>query len=178
LRRTYQAGALPAGGDLDQLPHELYPLFRDRYIDELARRAGSARVLTSTLSDHIHHVSSVASLIPNTRFVLMRRHRQDTALRIYMSKYLRGNAYAYDLKSIADYLTWYGTMIELVAKAYSDVAIVVTYEDMIADPNAVLDKVTGLIGLRVGAGPRPVLVDDRDVAKPYGDLMGAFAERS
>jgi hypothetical protein len=176
LRRTYQAGALPVGGDLDQLPAELYPLFRGRYIDELARRVGSARVLTSTLSDHIHHVSTVASLIPNARFVLMRRRRQDTALRIYMSKYLRGNAYAYDLKSIAEYLAWYDAMIELVARTYSDAALVVSYEDMIADPNAVLDKVTGLIGLDVGAGPRPALVDDRDVAKPYEDLMGAFAE--
>jgi tetratricopeptide (TPR) repeat protein len=174
LRGTYQAAALPAGGDLDQLPTDLYLLFRDRYLDELTRRVGSGRVLTSPLSDHIHHASTIASLIPNVRFVLMRRNSQDTALRMYMSKYLRGNAYAYDLKSIAEYLTWYDAMIALIAEKHSDVSIVVTYENMIADPNAVLDKVAGLVGLSVGDGPTPDLIDDRDVAKPYKELMGTF----
>jgi len=50
----------------------------------------------------------------------------------------------------------------------------VSYENMIADPNAVLHSVAGLIGLRVASGPRPDLIDDRDVAKPYKELMGAF----
>ena len=131
-------------------------------------------MLTSALSDHIHHVSAITSLIPNVRFVLMRRNPPDVALRMYMSKYLRGNAYAYDLKSIADYVAWYNAMIALVAQKHSDVSIVVSYENMIADPNAVLHSVAGLIGLRVASGPRPDLIDDRDVAKPYKELMGAF----
>jgi hypothetical protein len=159
---------------LDQLPNDLHALFRDRYLDEVARRAGSARVLTSALSDHIHHVSAMTALIPNVRFVLMRRNPHDVALRMYMSKYLRGNAYAYDLKSIADHVAWYNAMIALVAQKHSDVSIVVTYENMIADPNAVLHSVAGLIGLSVGSGPRPDLIDDRDVAEPYKEFMGAF----
>ena len=56
----------------------------------------------------------------------------------------------------------------------SDASIVVRYENMIADPNAVLHQVAGLVGLSVGDGPRPDLIDDRDVAKPYKELMGAF----
>jgi len=174
LRGSLQASALPACRDLDQLSNDLHALFRDRYLDEVTRRAGPARVLTSALSDHIHHVSAITSLIPNVRFVLMRRNPPDVALRMYMSKYLRGNAYAYDLKSIADYVAWYNAMIALVAQKHSDVSIVVSYENMIADPNAVLHSVAGLIGLRVASGPRPDLIDDRDVAKPYKELMGAF----
>ena len=174
LRRAYQAAALPAGGDLDQLPSELQASYRDHYVEELARHIGSARVLTSALSDHIHHVSAIAPQIPNVRFVLMRRNPRDTALRIYMSKYLRGNAYAYDLKSIADYLAWYDAMIGLVAEKHAETSLVVTYDDMIADPNAVRDQVAGLVGLSVGHAPTPDLVDDRDVAKPYDALMASF----
>jgi len=171
LRRVYQASAVPAIGDFDNLSSDLYPLFRDCYVDEITRRAGSARVLTSALSDHVHHASTIASLIPNVRFVLMRRNPQDTALRMYMSKYLRGNAYAYDLKSIAEYLAWYETMIELFAQKYADISIVVTYENMLADPSATLNKVTGFAGLSTGDRPKPELVDDRDVAEPYKSLM-------
>jgi tetratricopeptide (TPR) repeat protein len=174
LRRAYQAAALPAGGDLDQLPSELQASYRDRYIDELTQHVGSARVLTSALSDHIHHVSAIAPLIPNVRFVLMRRNPQDTALRIYLSKYLRGNAYAYDLKSIADYLAWYDAMIALVAEKHSEMSMVVTYEDMIADPSAVRERVAGLVGLSIGHAPTPDLVHDRDVAKPYDALTASF----
>jgi tetratricopeptide (TPR) repeat protein len=174
LRRTYQASAFPACGDLDKLPTDLQASFRDYYLDEVTRRAGSAHVLTSALSDHIHHASMIASLIPNVRFVLMRRNPQDVALRMYMSKYLRGNAYAYDLKSIADYLGWYDAMSTLVAQKHSDASIVVTYEDMIADPNAVLHRVADFAGLRVEGGARPNLVDDRGVAEPYKELMGPF----
>jgi Flp pilus assembly protein TadD len=171
LRRAYQASAVPAIGDLDNLTSDLFPLFHDFYLDELARRARSACVFTSTLSDHIHYASTIASLIPNVRFVLMRRNPQDTALRMYMSKYLRGNAYAYDLKSIAGYLAWYDAMIDLIAQKYRDVSIVVTYENMIADPSAVLNKVGEFAGLSVRNGSKPEPIDDRDVAKPYAELM-------
>jgi tetratricopeptide (TPR) repeat protein len=171
LRRAYQASAIPAIGDLDNLTPALYPLFRDCYLDELTRRARRARVFTSALSDYIHHASTIASLIPNVRFVLMRRNSQDTALRMYMSKYLLGNAYAYDLKSIAGYLAWYDAMIDLFAQKYRDVSIVVTYENMIADPYAVLNKVGGFAGLSVRDGTKPELVDDRGVGEPYIELM-------
>jgi tetratricopeptide (TPR) repeat protein len=176
LRRAYQASALPAIGDLDNVTSDLYPLFRHYYLDELTRRARSTCVFTSTLSDHIHHASTIASLVPNVRFVFMRRSPQDTALRIYMSKYLRGNAYAYDLKSIARYLAWYDAMTDLFAQKYRDVAIVVTYESMIADPHTVLSKVGSFAGLNVRDGFKPELVDDRDVARPYTELMGHYSQ--
>jgi Flp pilus assembly protein TadD len=174
LRRTCQAAAFPPVGYLENLPSELHSLFRDYYLDELTRRTGSARLLTSTLSDRIYHSNVIASLIPNARFVLMRRRPQDNALRIYMSKYLRGNAYAYDLQSIATYLAWYDSMIDLFAEKYPEISTVVTYESMIADPIAVLHKVASLAGLRVNDSSKPELVDDRDVAKPYQRLMGDY----
>jgi tetratricopeptide (TPR) repeat protein len=171
LRRTYQASAVPAIRDLNNLSSDLYPLFRDCYRAELTRRASSACVFTSTLSDHIHHASTIASIIPNVRFVFMRRNPRDIALRMYMSKYLRGNAYAYDLKSIAGYLAWYDAMIDLFVQKYRDVAIAVTYENMLADPHAVLNKVVGFAGLSVRAGSKPELIDDRNVAEPYTEMM-------
>src|SRR5262249_14407595 len=87
LSRTCQTAALPTSRHLEDLPSELLPMFRENYLEELTRRAESARVFTTTLSQRIHDVSILASVIPNARFVLVRRDLQDTKLRIYMTKY-------------------------------------------------------------------------------------------
>jgi tetratricopeptide (TPR) repeat protein len=172
LRGTYQSAALPTCPHLEDLPAELLPSFRDHYLADLTRRAGAARVFTSALSSRIHDASLIASVLPNIRFVLMRRNRNDTALRIYMSKYLRGNSYAYDLKSIAAYMDWYARMIDLMAAKFSKISVVISYEGMIADPTAAVRKVADLAGLSVNNGMKLHPVDDRDVAKPYAKLMG------
>jgi tetratricopeptide (TPR) repeat protein len=172
LRRTFQSAALPASRYLEDLPPELLPSFRDNYLEDLIRRAGSARAFTNTLSQRIHDASIIASVIPNARFVLMRRESHDTALRIYMTKYLRGNSYACDLKSIAGYLEWYDLMTDLTAAKFSEIAHTVAYENMIADPLAVLREVANMSGLSVKGEPAPGVVDDRGVATHYRELIG------
>lgn len=172
LRRTFQSAAFPAGGHLEDLPPELLPSFRDNYLHDLARRMGSARVFTNTSSHRIHDASIVASVVPNVRFVLVRRDLRDTALRIFMTKYLRGNSYAYDLKSIASYLEWYDAMVDLMAEKFSEISLVVTYEGLVDDPIAVLRKVANLCGRSVKDGSISGPVDDRGIATHYRELMG------
>ncbi len=176
FRHAFQSAALPASRCLEDLPPELLPSFRDHYVESLVRRAGSASVFTNTSSHHIHDASIIASVIPNVRFVLLRRDPRDVALRIFMTKYLRGNAYAYDLKSIAGYLQWYNKMFDLIAEKLSDIALVATYESMIADPGTILQKVALMSGLSVKDEPVRKPIDDRGVAAPYRELMGASDE--
>lgn len=171
-RRTFQSAAIPAGGYLEDLPPELLPSFRDNYRHDLARRMGSARVFTNTSSHLIHDASIITAVVPNVRFVLMRRDLRDTALRIFMTKYLRGNSYAYDLGSIANYLAWYNAMIDLTAEKFSHTALVVTYESLVADPIGELRKIADLCGLSAAHGAIPGPVDDRGVATQYRQLMG------
>ena len=174
LHRTCQSAALPNCPHLEDLPAELLPSFRDHYLAELTRRAGTARVFTSALSDRIHDASLIASVLPNVRFVLMNRNPKDVALRIYMTKYLRGNSYAYDLKSIAAYMDWYAQMTDLMAEKFSKISVVISYEGMIADPITAVRKVANLAGLSVNNEMKLHPVDDRDVAKPYAKLMGPY----
>ena len=174
LHRTCQSAGLPTCQLLEELPAELLPSFRDHYLAALTKRAGAARVFTSALSSRIHDASLIASVLPNVRFVLMRRNPKDAALRIYMSKYLRGNFYAYDLKSIAAYMDWYTRMIDLVAEKFSKISVVISYESMIADPIAAVRKVADLTGLNVSNEMKLHPVDDRDVAKPYAKFMEPY----
>jgi tetratricopeptide (TPR) repeat protein len=172
VRRTFQAAAIPTSNYLEDLPPQLLPSFREMYLEDLARRAGPARVITNTLPGRIYDAGLIAMVVPNVRFLLVKRSLDDVVWRIYLTKYLSGNSYAYDLKAIRDYLSWYNTMIDLAADKFPEIAKVVRYETMVDDPATVLHGVAELCGLGVNGGPVPALGHDRGCAAPYRELMG------
>ena len=172
IRGTFQKAAIPASPHLDELPPPFLPAFHDNYLEDLVRRVGSARVLTNTISGRIHDAGLIAQTIPNVRFLLVKRNADDTALRIFMTKYLRGNSYAYDLKSIRDYLNWYDAMIDLTAAKLPGIARIVTYEAMITDPATTLQEAADLCGLSMKHDSLPALGNDRGCSAPYREFMG------
>jgi len=167
LRRTFQMAAIPASNRLEDLPAQLLPAFREMYLEELTRRAGPARIFTNTLPGHIHNTALISSVIPNARFLLVKRGSDDAAWRIFLTKYLRGNAHAYDLKAIRDYLDWYNAMIDLTAEKLPAITRVVSYEAAVNDPQAVLDGVAKLCNLAVGERPASSLANDCGCSAPY-----------
>lgn len=170
LQRTFDAAALPRSKFLEQLPPAYLPAFRDIYHEQIARRAGSARVFTNTTPDRIHEAGLIAANIPNARFVFVTRDKDDNALRIYMKKYLRGNSYAYDLKSIYEYLDWYEQMAGLLIAKFPDAVRHVRYETIVSDPLAAAAAAADLCGIAVNDALPPV-GDDRGCAEPYRALM-------
>lgn len=172
MRRTFHGAAIPTGNFLEELPPHLLPSFRENYLEDLARRARGARVFTNTSPGGIHVAGLIAAAIPNVRFVLVKRSLDDVIWRIYLTKYLFGNSYAYDLATIRDYLSWYNTMMDLTAEKLPDITRIVSYETMVDDPAAVLRAVAGLCGLGVNEGPVPAVAHDRGCAAPYREFIG------
>jgi tetratricopeptide (TPR) repeat protein len=177
ISRTFQRAALLGSKFLENLPHTLNSLFRSMYIDELARRAGLARVFTNTNLMRIHDADLVAAAIPNVRFVLVKRNLEDNALRIYMRRYQTGHAYAYDLKATYNYILWYHQMTDLLAHKLPEIVRVIHYEEMIACPARVLRLVADLCNLPIVKDHVPSLGDDRGCAAPYRQFMDAQLER-
>ncbi len=171
VNRSFQTAALPTGSHLDDLPEELLSLFRQTYLEDVARRAGSARVFTNTRPGHIHYAARLASVIPNARFLLVKRDADDVAWRIYLTKYLSGNPYAYDLDTIIDYLNWYNEMIDLTAKKLPEITRIVRYEAIVDDPAASLHDVAELCGLDFNREPLPPIPNDRGCATPYRAVL-------
>ena len=171
VRRTFQAAAIPTAGRLDDLPAQLLPSFREMYVEELVKRAGSAHVFTNTLPGHIHNAVLMASVIPNARFVLVKRSLEDVTWRIYLTKYLSGNSYAYDLKALIDYLDWYNTMIDLTAEKLPGITQVVSYEAMVEAPGATLRDIARLCNLSIDGRPVLSLPNDRGCSTPYRGFL-------
>jgi hypothetical protein len=174
IRRTFQTSGLLTSNFLENLPPQLDSLCREFYLEELARRAGAARVFTNTHPVRIHDAARMLAAFPNVRLILMKRDLDGNVLRIFLRKYRGGNAYAYDLNTARENVLWYHQMIELLAEKFPNFVRIVRYEDMIADPAAALRIAADLCcGLAVPDGPVPVIGDDRGCAEPYRRLMAA-----
>jgi hypothetical protein len=81
--------------------------------------------------------------------------------------------YAYDLNTARENVLWYHQMVDLLPEKFPDFVRVARYEDMIADPAAVLREAADLCGLAVPEGPMPAVGDDRGCAEPYRRFMAA-----
>src|SRR5262249_20996842 len=173
VARTFQTSGLLTSRRFEHVPAQLYSLCRDIYLEELARRAGSASVFTNTHPGRIHDVPRLVSAFPNVRFIFVKRNLEDTLLRMFLRQYSSGNAYAYDLKAGREHILWYHEMMDRLADKFPDIARVIQYEDMVADPSAALRIAAELCGLPMPNVPAPPIGDDRGCAAPYRELMAA-----
>jgi len=141
---------------------------------QLARRGAiSAKVFTNTHPVYITNAAHIAAIIPNARFIFIKRNADDLTLRIFMKQYERGNPYAYDVDTIRAHIEWYNQMIDLLAQKFPKISRVINYEDMVGDPLATLRTAAELCGAAISNEALPPIGDDRDCAKPYREFLTA-----
>lgn len=176
VRSASRSDGNAAPGSLAELPKEHGPAFLRLYRDEIARAAGQARILTNTNQAYIGDAGWLARMLPATRFIFVERNEEDTAVRIFMKLYRENtNHYAYDLKHIFEYLSWYQQLFDVWEARLGDVILRLTYEDIIANPERTREKLAAFLGLKQPAAgaPAPALGDDRAAAAPYMDFLKA-----
>jgi tetratricopeptide (TPR) repeat protein len=177
IRRTFQSAGLLTERAFEMLPPTLDSLCRDIYLEELGRRAGSAKVFTNTHPARIHDAARVAAAFPGVRFIFVKRNLEDNMLRIFMREYAVGNSYSYDLKATREHLLWYHQMIDVLAEKLPEISRVIHYEEIIADPAAARRMGADLCDLVMKEAPLPELGDDRDCSKSYQALINAALDR-
>src|SRR5262249_12696884 len=155
IRRAFQGAGLLTSGFFEMLPPQLYPQCREIYLEELGRRAGSAKVFTNTHPARISDAPLIASVFPNVRLLFVKRDVEDTVLRIYLRRYGEGNAYAYDLTAAREHVTWYYQMMDLMAVKLPGIVRIVHYEDMVVDPSTALRAAAELCELPMPDKPLP-----------------------
>ena len=170
VRRVSQASNLLTVSLLKQLPPQLYPMFCEIYLKNLAQRVSPRKIFTNTLSTCIHDAAHIASVVPNVRFIFLKRNVEDNLLRIFMRNYTDGNPYAFDLKAARDHVLWFNEMIDLLAEKFSNIARVIRYEDMIGDPIGALRVLADLCGLAMPERP-PAVSGDVGCSAPYRELI-------
>jgi hypothetical protein len=177
-RRTSQQSGLLTVADPAGLPRSLDGRFREIYLEELRDFAEGARIVTDTHPGLIGSVGRIAATIPLARFIFVRRHLDDVALRMFMKPYRAGNHYAYDLATIFEHLSLYDEMSDLWIERFPSLTMSVEYEQMVADPAGTLARVARFCGASMPDAPLPKLRDDSGCAAPYPGLIAAALAES
>jgi len=161
------AGLLPIKHPC-QLPEPLYTPFSNSYMSEITRRAGRAKLFTTTHQGFNPDLGRIAELVPNVRIVFIERDVDDTAFRIFCKDYPQEvNPFAYHVPSIYEFIGEYAQLVEAWSGHLSDISIRCTYEDMVGDPKNTLKRVADFCGLTAPKGKLPDLGDDRGCSAPY-----------
>lgn len=167
VEHTLHSAGLPPSVRIDDVPDMLDDLFLKHYRGLMTARADKARIFTNTHPGRIFDVARLAKTLPNSRFVFITRNRDDLALRMFMTRYATGSAFSYTLAGVHSYIEWYEAMIEGLSARLGDMARVVSYEDMVANPA----RIAGDIAQWLGAGQVKVaedmVGDDRGCAEPF-----------
>jgi hypothetical protein len=170
-RRTSQLAGLLTVVDPLELPRALDAQFCRNYLEELRQFASGARIVTDTHPGIITSVGRIAATIPDVRFIFVRREPNDLALRILMRWYRAGNHYAYDIKTVFEYVSRYDKLMDLWSKTLPHLSICLSYEELVGDPKAALARVAGLCEVAPVFKSIPKLCDDRNCSQPYRHFM-------
>lgn len=175
VKRTSQFAARLGVDNLLQLSGEFASLFRELYMDDLAKRAGNSSAFTITSPGNIVNFGRLIECVPNVRAVFMKRDRYDHVLRILFKSYANENSYSYRIRDIHDYLDWYTKLQDIWQSRFPDHVMTVAYEDMVADPETIIKAVAKFCGLEAPQGGLPNIGDDRGCATPYRTYLDAEA---
>jgi hypothetical protein len=159
------------------LPKALDAKFREFYSEEVQEFGRGAKIVTDTYPAMIPYVGRVATALPNVRFIFVKRDRYDCALRIFMKHYRAGNHYAYDIRTIFHYVTWYYEMVELWFEKFPEISFSIDYEDAVAEPKATLSRIVEFCGTNVDVRFPLDLGDDQGCSRSYREFIDtAFRE--
>jgi tetratricopeptide (TPR) repeat protein len=164
----HRAGYPVLTTEISSLPESLYSLFGRLYLESLERRSGKSGLLTITHPGVIVDVDFINNLVPNSRFIFVKRNRTDLAFRIFASLYKDGHSYAYSLETISEYISWYEEMMEIAHEKTKPTSLVIHFEDIVSKPLKVVAEISELLGLRETAKAHfPEIGDDRGCSEPY-----------
>jgi hypothetical protein len=167
-RHVAQRAGLLTTFHLCELPGELDPIIAETYRERLLKCSGDADVVTITHPGALPDAGRLVDCAPKVKFVLMKRHEDDLAFRIFGRHYEENtNLNAYDLNAIYNDLSRQNALIDNWLEKLGKQAMLVNYEDMVADPKATLASVAKFCGLKLPAKLNPQVSDDRGCAEPY-----------
>lgn len=171
INRTFQDAGLIKSWSLKHLPPQFYPQFKANFEEELNRRAGTSRVVTNTHPAYMLNAGELAALLPNVRFLFVKRNVADLTVRIFMRSYQSGNAYAYRIESIREHITWYHKMMDVMSDKFPEIVRIVNYENMIDDPMLARDEAARLCNITNLGREKINIPDDRGYADNYSKFI-------
>lgn len=118
------------------------------FLRVMAERFPGADILTDKSITTYMYIGLVKLALPNARIIVVRRDPRDTLLSIYKNRFPEGtHLYAYDLRDLAEYYATFMEMVEFWRAETPDWFTEITYETLVAEPEAQSRKLIAACGL-------------------------------
>ena len=118
------------------------------YLEELTRHSGDAARVVDKTPANVDYLGFIHRVLPNARFIYMRRDPVDTCLSCYFQNFINAASFAMDLQDLAHY---YREHHRLVAHWRSvlpkEVFLEVPYEHLVTDPEGSTRPILEFLGL-------------------------------
>lgn len=170
---AFMSAGLPTRDNVLSLPDALFPVFQQIYSRRLSERYPSARVVTNTMPKRVEDSFVLARIVPNCRFVYLRRNMYDNGLRIFFKYFSIGHWYAFDIRDTFDYLRFSDQLADASLKFVGDFGMELTYEQLVENPAEVRNMLLDWCCVTRVACPSVVLKDDRKFSVGYVEAINA-----
>ena len=131
---------------LDRLNPAAIEAWRAEHAALCERRTGGQSRLTDKRPDNFLHVGLIRAILPGAKFVVTERDWRDVAVSVYSTRLGPGQGYSSRLQDIRHYLGLHRDLIDHWERLLGDDLIRVSYEALVSDPRATVEKVLGQLG--------------------------------
>lgn len=170
IRSTTKSWDVPAHFSNLNIPKNLESVWRDKYVEEVKYRVGAAEIFSCTKPGYISIAHRIAEIIPNSRFVFVKRNIDDVCMRIFMYLYEEDNYYSYDYDALRACVERYHKCIDLLIGVMPDRCMVTSFEAMVNEPVATVERIAALCGVSCDPSTLKQCPDDIGFANPYVNL--------
>lgn len=121
--------------------------WREFYLRGLPVKPERDILVTDKRPENFPHIGLIKAIFPSAKIVHTRRNRLDNLLSLYFLHLDPAMAYALDLEDAAH---WYGQYRRLMAHwtaLYPSDILDVDYDELVREPNPVLERLLGFLGL-------------------------------
>lgn len=177
-----------AGGAAPDQPAALYLHLADERFGKTGRFVDKTLTASRTLA-------TIAAILPEAPLIWVRRAPEDCAWSCFRTYFLSGHDWSWSFETIAQHFRLEDELLARYLKALGDRLLVVQYEDLVRDPEAVLPDLLGHCGLAmesdvlelenhrgainttsVSQARRPVNTSAIGASAPYRSHMQAFID--
>ena len=133
-------------GSYKSLNLNLYEIF---YHDEKRLLRDGYNLVTSTSPESIFYIDQLLDNLENSFCILVKREEADIACEIFTQEYATGNFFSYNHSSIQHYLSTYNSIWNELKIKVPQCLIEIEYEDILINPQKVLDQISQFTGVNV-----------------------------
>lgn len=121
----------------------------DGYLQKASKKIGSEKLFIDKMLNNFKYVGFIQNLLPNARFIYIKRDPLDTCLSCYEKKFTLGHEYSYDLLTLADHYVASTVIMKHWISLFPSIIYEINYENLVFDTEAEIKKCLAFLGLEM-----------------------------